>query len=82
MSQSVKTKVNSRADRPDGEPVATAVAVVGIAAARIEVHAPRAVDAARVDLARPVVADGANAAGTRTAPVAGRRQENGIIIFL
>ena len=82
MSQSVKTKENSRADRPDGEPVATAAVVVGTAVARTEEHVPREVDAARVDLARPVVAAGANAAGTRTVPVAGRRQENGIIILL
>ena len=75
-------KVNSRADRPDGEPVVTVAVVAGIAAARIEAHVPRAVDAARVDQARPVEAVGANVGVTRTVPVAGRRQENGIIILL
>ena len=75
-------KVNSRADRPDGEPEGTVVVVAGIAAARIEVHVRRGVDVARADLARPVHAEEANVAGTRTGPEAGRRQENGIIILL
>ena len=82
MSQSVKTKVNSRADRPDGEPVVTVVEVVGIAVARIEEHVPRVVDVAREDLARPVVAAGANVFESLIEPVAVRRQENGIIILL
>ena len=70
----------SSADRPDGEPVETVVAAVGIVMAGKEVHFPRADDAARVDLARPVVAVGTNAVGTRTEPVASRRQENVISI--
>ena len=72
-------KVNSRADRPDGEPDVTEVAV-GTVVARIEFHAPRAVDVARVDMARPVGAAGANVEGTRIGPEAGRRQENVIAV--